>query len=172
MTEKGISLVSNQVQYSILDQRPEKLMIPYCQKHEIQLITYGTLLGGFLSEKYVNTLEPTRSDLTTSSLQKYHNMINAWGGWNLFQELLNTLSKIAKKHDSSIANIATKFILDKPTVAGVIIGARLGISQHIVDNSHVFDLELDLEDHDMLNEITCKSNNLFEIIGDCGDEYR
>jgi aryl-alcohol dehydrogenase-like predicted oxidoreductase len=55
MTEKGIHLVSNQVQYSILDQRPEKLMVPYCQKHEIQLITYGTLLGGFFSEKYLNT---------------------------------------------------------------------------------------------------------------------
>ena len=172
MTEKGIHLVSNQVQYSILDQRPEKLMVPYCQKHEIQLITYGTLLGGFLSEKYLNAFEPTRAELTTSSLQKYHNMINAWGGWKLFQELLSTLSAIAKKHDSSIANVSAKFILDKPTVAGVIIGTRLGISQHREDNSHIFDLKLDSQDHNMINAITSKANNLFEIIGDCGDEYR
>ena len=172
MTEKGIHLVSNQVQYSILDQRPEKLMVPYCQKHEIQLITYGTLLGGFLSEKYLNTFEPTRAELTTSSLQKYHNMINAWGGWKLFQELLNTLSAIAKKHDSSIANVSAKFILDKPAVAGVIIGTRLGISQHREDNSHIFDLKLDSQDHNMIKTITSKANNLFEIIGDCGDEYR
>jgi len=172
MTEKGIPLVSNQVQYSILDQRPEKLMVPYCQKHEIQLITYGTLLGGFLSEKYLNTFEPTRAELTTSSLQKYHNMINAWGGWKLFQELLNALSAIAKKYDSSIANVSTKFILDKPAVAGVIIGTRLGISQHREDNSHIFDLKLDSQDHNMIKTITNRANNLFEIIGDCGDEYR
>ncbi|MCE9616896.1 MAG: aldo/keto reductase, partial [Nitrosarchaeum sp.] len=130
MIEKGFKLVSNQVQYSILDQRPEKLMTPFCQKHGITLLTYGTLLGGFLSEKYLNSPVPHRADLITSSLQKYYNMIDAWGGWKLFQELLHVLSQIAKKHDSSIANVSAKFILDKPAVAGVIIGARLGISEH------------------------------------------
>jgi len=172
MIEKGFKLVSNQVQYSILDQRAEKLMTPFCLKHGISLLTYGTLLGGFLSEKYLNSPEPHRSDLTTSSLQKYHNMITAWGGWGLFQELLDVLSKIAKKHDSSIANVSAKFILDKPSVAGIIIGTRLGISEHRDDNSNVFDLELDSQDHSLINSITKKSNNLFDVIGDCGDEYR
>jgi aryl-alcohol dehydrogenase-like predicted oxidoreductase len=143
MIEKGFNLITNQVQYSILDQRPEKLMVPFCQKHGMQLLTYGTLLGGFLSEKYLNSSEPSRADLITSSLQKYSNMIDAWGGWQLFQELLQVLSKIAKKHDSSIANVSTKFILDKPAVAGVIIGARLGISEHREDNAKVFGLHLD-----------------------------
>lgn len=172
MIEKGFKLVSNQVQYSILDQRPEKLMAPFCQKHGMHLLTYGTLLGGFLSEKYLNSPDPHRADLVTSSLQKYHNMIDAWGGWKLFQELLHALSQIAKKHDSSIANVSTKFILDKPAVAGVIIGARLGISEHREDNARVFDLQLDSQDHTMLNLVIGKSNDLFDIIGDCGDEYR
>ncbi|MFB5606012.1 MAG: aldo/keto reductase, partial [Nitrosarchaeum sp.] len=96
MIEKGFKLITNQVQYSILDQRPEKLMAPFCQKHGIQLLTYGTLLGGFLSEKYLDLPEPSRVDLMTSSLQKYFNMIDAWGGWQLFQGLLQVLSKIAK----------------------------------------------------------------------------
>ena len=172
MIEKGFKLVSNQVQYSILDQRPEKLMAPFCQKHGISLLTYGTLLGGFLSEKYLNSPDPHRADLITSSLQKYYNMIDAWGGWKLFQELLHVLSQIAKKHDSSIANVSAKFILDKPAVAGVIIGARLGISEHRQDNAKVFDLQLDSQDHVMINSVTGKSNDLFDIIGDCGDEYR
>lgn len=172
MVEKGFKLVSNQIQYSILDQRPEKLMTSFCQKHGIFLITYGTLLGGFLSEKYLNSSEPHRADLTNYSLQKYFNMINAWGGWELFQELLLILSEIAKKHDSSIANVAVKFILDKPAVAGVIIGARLGISEHRKENTHVFDLQLDSQDHAMINSVTEKSNDLFDTIGDCGDEYR
>ena len=172
MIEKGFKLVSNQVQYSILDQRPEKLMAPFCQKHGISLLTYGTLLGGFLSEKYLNSPDPHRADLITSSLQKYYNMINAWGGWKLFQELLHVLSQIAKKHDSSIANVSAKFILDKPAVAGVIIGARLGISEYRQDNAKVFGLQLDSQDHIMISSVTSKSNDLFDIIGDCGDEYR
>jgi aryl-alcohol dehydrogenase-like predicted oxidoreductase len=172
MIDKGFKLVSNQIQYSILDQRAEKLMTPFCQKHGISLLAYGTLLGGFLSEKYLDSPEPHRSNLTTSSLQKYYNMIAMWGGWGLFQELLQILSQIAKKHNSSIANISAKFILDKPAVAGIIIGTRLGISEHRQDNSRVFDLELDSQDYALISSITKKSNNLFDAIGDCGDEYR
>jgi aryl-alcohol dehydrogenase-like predicted oxidoreductase len=172
MVESGFKIVSNQVQYSILDCRPEKLMVPYFEKHGIKLLTYGTLLGGFFSEKYLGANMPTRMDLNTASLQKYYNMIDAWGGWSLFQELLHVLDKIAKKHECTIANVATRFILDKPQVAGVIIGARLGISQHRNDNLQVFDVRLDSNDISDIGKITAKSNNLFEIIGDCGDEYR
>lgn len=172
MTEQGYKIVSNQVQYSILDQRPSKLMAPFFAKHGINLLTYGTLLGGFFSEFYLDADEPTRSDLVTASQQKYKNMIDAWGGWELFQELLSVLNSISKKHNCSIANIATRFVLDKPQVAGVIIGARLGISNHRDDNARVFSVKLDSEDISSINGITTKANNLFEVIGDCGDEYR
>ena len=170
--EKGFKIISNQIQYSILDQRPEKIMTSFFMKHGIKIITYGTLLGGFFSEKYLNVDEPTRADLTTSSLQKYKNMIDIWGGWELFQELLEVLNKISQKHNCSIANIATRFILDKPQVAGVIIGARLGITEHIEDNNKVFSLKLDQDDISLISTVTSKSNDLFDTIGDCGDEYR
>ena len=172
MIEKGFEIVSNQVQYSILDQRPEKLMTSFFAKHGIKILSYGTLLGGFFSEKYLGTDEPHRGDLTTASLQKYKNMIDTWGGWQLFQELLSILDKIAKKHNCSIANVSTRFVLDRPQVAGVIIGARLGIANHREDNSKVFDVKLDDEDISSISGITAKSNDLFDVIGDCGDEYR
>ena len=172
MTEKGFTPITNQVQYSILDQRAEKLMAPFCEKHEIKILAYGVLLGGFFSEKYLKADEPTRADLDTASLQKYYNMIQEWGGWELFQELLDTINTISKKHDCSIANVATKFILDRPAVAGVIIGARLGISEHIEDNSKAFDVKLNSDDLSAISLVTTKANNLFEIIGDCGGEYR
>ena len=172
MIENGFEIVSNQVQYSILDQRPEKLMTSFFAKHGIKILSYGTLLGGFFSEKYLDVDEPHRGDLTTASLQKYKNMIDAWGGWQLFQELLFTLDKIAKKHNCSIANVSTRFVLDRPQVAGVIIGARLGIANHREDNSKVFDVKLDDEDISSISRVTAKSNDLFDVIGDCGDEYR
>ncbi len=169
--DQGIEIISNQVQYSILDQRTEKLMAPFCQQNKIHLLSYGTLLGGFLSEKFLNSPEPLRGDLSTASLKKYYNMINAWGGWGLFQELLQVLLQISKKHNCSIANVATSFILEKPAVAGVIIGDRLGISEHRDDNSKAFAVQLDSEDKLMIKSVTEKSKDLFESIGDCGSEY-
>ena len=168
----GTTLVSNQVQYSILDQRPEVLMVPFCQKNGIKLLSYGTLLGGFLSEKYLGASEPTRIETDTSSLQKYKNMIDLWGGWNLFQELLVVLNEIALKHDASIANIATRFILDRPAVSGIIIGTRLGISEHQYDNQKMIKVSLDDSDYSKIRSVTAKANDLFNSIGDCGDEYR
>ena len=99
-------------------------------------------------------------------------MIDIWGGWKLFQELLEVLNNISQKHNCSIANIAVRFILDKPQVAGVIIGARLGITEHIEDNNKVFSLKLDQDDISLISTVTSKSNDLFDVIGDCGDEYR
>ncbi|AJW71688.1 aldo/keto reductase [Nitrosopumilus adriaticus] len=172
MIENGFHIVSNQVQFSILDQRPEKIMTPFFVKNGIKILAYGTLLGGFFSEKYLGLDEPHRGELTTASLQKYKNMIDVWGGWQLFQELLCTMDEIAKKHQCSIANVATRFVLDKSQVAGVIIGARLGITNHRNDNAKVFDVKLDNDDISLINSVTAKSNDLFEKIGDCGDEYR
>ena len=172
MVDNGINFVSNQVQYSVLDQRPETKMTAFCEENNVKLLAYGTLLGGFLSEKYLGASEPTRMDTDTSSLQKYKNMIDSWGGWDLFQKLLQALYDIAKKHDASIANVATRFILDKPVVAGVIIGARLGISEHRNDNLKTFELSLDDSDLESIQSVTMQANNLYDTIGDCGAEYR
>jgi len=133
IVENKIKIASNQVSYSIIDWRPELAMVPYCKQHDIKLLTYGTVLGGFLSNKYLGVERPTQ--LETSSKKKYMRFIESWGGWQLFQELLQTLEKIGKKHNASISNVATRYILDKPQVGGVILGVRLGLSSHIEVNT-------------------------------------
>jgi aryl-alcohol dehydrogenase-like predicted oxidoreductase len=170
MKDSGLQTVSNQVQYSIIDRRPEVNMVQFCTDNNMSLLAYGTICGGLMSERYLGRPEPY--DLDTASLKKYKRMIDTWGGWDLFQELLSTLDRIAKKHGASIANVAARYILDKPAVAGVIIGARLGIANHREDNSRVLGLRLDTDDKGQIDEASKKSNNLFEAIGDCGDEYR
>jgi aryl-alcohol dehydrogenase-like predicted oxidoreductase len=172
ITESGVMVVSNQIQFSIIDRRPEVSMIPFCRKHNIRLLTYGTLCGGLLSEKYLGKPEPSITDLNTLSLQKYKKMIDSWGDWNLFQRLLLVMDNIAKKHNVSISNVATDYILSKETVAAVIIGARLGIADHIDENNNVFNFSLDESDRESIDEISKNANNLYEIIGDCGEEYR
>src|SRR5712671_3946687 len=172
IVDAGIPIVSNQVQYSLVDRRPEAKMAGFCQEHGITLLTYGTLLGGLLSEKYLGRAEPGRGELTTASLQKYKNMIDGWGGWVLFQELLVALKVVADKHGVSIATIGARYVLDRPAVAGVIIGARLGIAEHIADNARVFDVTLDADDVAAIEPVLARSRDLLRLIGDCGDEYR
>ena len=144
--EHGIDIVSNQVQFSIVDRRPETEMIPYCKDHKVFLLTYGTLCGGFLTDRYLGKPEPKASDLNTPSLRKYFNMIKRWGSWKLFQELLSELRSIADRHkegDFSIANVAMKYILDKPAVACVLVGARLLYAEHMKENEKAFSLTLE-----------------------------
>lgn len=173
MKDSDIQVVSNQVQFSIIDRRPEVKMIPFCLENNISLLAYGSICGGLLSERYLGrTNPPSAAELDTLSLRKYIKMIEAWGGWNLFQELLSTLKRIAQKYNVSIANVATRYILDKKAVASVIIGVRLGISDHRNNNAQVFTFSLDKEDYDDIDTVCKKSNDLFERIGDCGDEYR
>ncbi|MFZ0657598.1 MAG: aldo/keto reductase [Candidatus Binataceae bacterium] len=172
ITDRGIRIVSNQVQYSLVDRRPAVAMTAFCRDHGITLLAYGTVLGGLLSEKYLGVPQPRRSELITASLQKYGNMIDTWGGWALFQELLGVLRTIADKHQVGISNVGVRYILDRPGVAGAIVGTRLGVAQHIADNARAFGLALDTEDYASIDAVLAKSRDLMKLIGDCGDEYR
>jgi aryl-alcohol dehydrogenase-like predicted oxidoreductase len=169
--DAGLKIVSNQVQYSIVDRRPEVRMARFCLDNKSSLLAYGTICGGLMSERYLSRPEPY-SELDTASLKKYKRMIDEWGGWDLFQQLLSALDTIAKKHGVGIANVAARYILDRPAVAGVIIGARLGIADHRDDNARVFGFRLDGDDLASIEDVCRKSNDLYETIGDCGDEYR
>ncbi|MCH7564732.1 MAG: aldo/keto reductase [Gemmatimonadetes bacterium] len=172
IVDHGIEVVSNQVQFSLIDRRPEVRMVQFCQESGIQLLTYGTLCGGLLSDKYLGQPQPRGSALDTASLSKYVRMIEAWGDWDLFQQLLVTLKGIGDKNSVSIANVAVRYILDRPTVAGVIVGARLGLTDHREENARVFDFALDGEDLDQIEAVLRNARDLYRLIGDCGDEYR
>jgi aryl-alcohol dehydrogenase-like predicted oxidoreductase len=158
--DAGVEIDSIQLQYSLLDRRPEKFMLPYCQENNIKFLCYGTVAGGFLSEKWLNKPEPL--EMENRSLTKYKLIIEDFGGWKLFQELLRTLDKVAKKYNTSIANISSRYILDKPNVAGVIVGARN--SSHLQDTSNLFNFEFDQDDIEVINKVLSQA---FELEGDC-----
>ncbi|EJT96595.1 Aldo/keto reductase [Dacryopinax primogenitus] len=175
--EKDGMVISNQVQYSLIDQRPRFRMADVCLKHGIKLLTYGTYCGGFLSDKWLGKPSPNLyEDFVTPSLRKYFDMIQLWGGWELFQELLVVLRKIADEHGNGfdIANIAAKWVLEREEVASVIVGTRLGVSSNAESNLRVFSFSLTENDHSAINAVSVKSNveQLFIQMGDCGSEYR
>ncbi|KAL7929260.1 Aldo/keto reductase [Trichoderma chlorosporum] len=175
VVHSGVRVYTNQVQFSLVDSRPIFEMGNACEEHNIKLLTYGSLCGGFLADKWLGKPEPDIYDGSiTPSQRKYFEMIRSWGGWDLFQELLRVLRIIATKHQVGISNVATRWVLDFPYVGAVIVGARMGISEHTDENLSSFGWSLDQSDRDMIEEILMRSRRLeiFQKVGDCGAEYR
>ena len=165
----GIRLASNQVSGSLIDTRFTRKLAPYASQHGVGILCYGTVLGGFLSERWLGASEPNWDALETWSQMKYGRFIRTAGGWEKFQGVLRAAHTVAVKHGVSIALVASRWVLDQPGVAGVIVGARLGQSQHVADTARLFAFALDDDDRALL---AAAQAALDPIPGDCGDEYR
>ena len=152
----GIPIVSNQISHSIIDRRALGAMKEVCDHYKVNLFAYGTLLGGFLSDRWLGVEEPQMEGLNTWSQMKYIRFIKASGGWKLFQELLETLNKVAQKHKTSIANISSRYVLENPNVAAVIIGARLGENSHIKAHTELLNITFEEGDIQALEKVISK----------------
>lgn len=120
--DAGIPVVSHQVQYSVLDGRPASAMVDLCRRHAVGLLCYGTLAGGFLSERWRGEPEPAFPH-DNRSRTKYHLIIEEFGGWALFQRLLDVLSEIAAARGVGLSAVAIAWVLAQPGVSAAIVGA-------------------------------------------------
>ncbi|MFW2589819.1 aldo/keto reductase [Sagittula sp. SSi028] len=163
----GIPLRSNQVSFSLIDRRAAGPLAQLCARTPARLLAYGTLCGGFLSDRWLDQPEPV--EIADWSKMKYKRFIDTAGGWGPFQAILRAARQIGDKHGVSIANVATRWVLEQTGVAAVIIGARLGEAMHAADNARLFSYALDDEDRALLQSAFDLTT---PIPGDCGDEYR
>jgi aryl-alcohol dehydrogenase-like predicted oxidoreductase len=161
LIDAGVPFISNQVQYSLVDRRPEPLMVDYCTQRGIGILTYGQLLGGFISEHWLGAAEPA-SGIENRSLIKYKLIIDEFGGWALFQDLLRALKRVGDRHGVGVGPVAIRWTLDRPGVAGVIVGATS--TRHLPANLAVFDLRLTDEDRAELAAVTDRAAG---PLGDC-----
>ncbi|KAI1101260.1 aldo/keto reductase [Jackrogersella minutella] len=175
-----VGLVSNQIQFSLVDTRPLQKMVHVCEKYGLKLLTYGSFCGGFLSERWLDQPAPEiylESNRLTPSQRKYFDMIHTWGTWADFQVLLGRLAAVSAKHGVTVANVAARWVLQQPAVGAVIVGTRLGVSSRVEDNLKVFGFALDEDDLSSIDAVArgyrgAKMLALFEKLGDCGNEYR
>jgi len=137
LVDAGVPIEANQVQFSLLDLRVENGMLEYCKEKGIQLACFGTVGGGWLSDKYLGVPDPGGSpEGATVSKRMYRSSLSSWADWSTFQELLKTLRKVADGRGCSIANVAVAWVqqrLQETCGGGVIIGVR--------DDSHIEDLQ-------------------------------
>ncbi|MDD9715179.1 aldo/keto reductase [Dinoroseobacter sp. PD6] len=154
-TEAGFDLVSTQVQYSVLDARPANGLADWATGQDMQLLCYGTLAGGFLTEHWLGAPDPGFA-FANRSLVKYRLIIDEFGPWDRFQSLLRTLKAIGDKHGVGLSAVATRHVLDQPGVAAAIVGARY--ARHLPRTLEVFDLVLDAEDRAALAAILAQAD--------------
>jgi aryl-alcohol dehydrogenase-like predicted oxidoreductase len=139
----GAAITSHQVQYSVLDRRPAAGLSAQCAEKGIGLLCYGAVAGGFLSERWLGRPDPA-PPLENRSLVKYRLIIDEFGGWDRFQEMLEVLGRIAARRQARIGAVAMRWVLDQSNVAGVIVGARH--ARHLDQIRKACELALDAED--------------------------
>jgi aryl-alcohol dehydrogenase-like predicted oxidoreductase/enamine deaminase RidA (YjgF/YER057c/UK114 family) len=169
LAKHGIPVATNQVSFSLLDRRAAGAMCAACEENDVKILAYGTLGGGFLTDRWVGRPEPGADDIPDWSKSKYKRFIDVIGGWARLQGILEAAAAVARRRGVSVANVATRWVLEQPHVAAVIVGARLGESEHRADNLRLFSFALDEEDHDRLDAAFAGTT---AVPGDCGDEYR
>eukprot|EP00624_Nannochloropsis_granulata_P005396 evm.model.NODE_38142_length_15359_cov_30.169281.2 len=210
--ENGVRIVSNQVQYSLIDQRvktvkhrarleggveeeeamkeedgkkdeddpsrrtgtrPMFSLADVCVQHNVSLLCYGALLGGFLSERWIGVPEPDPRAFTSTSEEKYWEILRTWGSWENFQMLLLELRAVARKHRSSVAVVALRWVLDQPGVGSVIVGTRIGYIDHLQMNKNVLKLVLTGQDRENLERAVREGGReMGKEVGDVGVEYK
>lgn len=142
--EAGYDIASTQVQYSVLDRRPTNGLAEWAAAQDMQILCYGTLAGGFLTDKWLGQPDPG-FDFENRSLIKYRLIIDEFGPWARFQELLSLLKAIGDKHGVTLSSVATRWVLDQPQVAAGIVGARY--ASHLPKTLETFAFTLDGDDH-------------------------
>ena len=154
ITASGVDVVSAQVQYSLLDRRPEGGFIEWAGANAVAVFAYGALAGGFLTDRWLGEPDPGFA-FTNRSLVKYRLIIEEFGGWGLFQDLLRALRDIADRRDADIAAVAVRSVLDAPQVAAVILGARYADRLH--RTLRVFSIRLDEADHAAIRAVQARA---------------
>ena len=146
----GYDIATAQVQYSVLDRRPANGLAGWVAANDMQLVCYGTLAGGFLTDSWFGKPDPGFA-FENRSLVKYRLIIDEFGTWSDFQSLLTALKEVGDRHGVSLSSVATRWVLDQPQVAAAIVGARY--ARHLPKTLEVFNFSLDGEDRARISAV-------------------
>jgi aryl-alcohol dehydrogenase-like predicted oxidoreductase len=119
--------VTQQIYYSLLDREAEYELVPLAIDNQMGILTWSPLAGGLLSGKYRrNKDRPEGARQTTS-----------WGEPPVYDEdrmydIIETLTEVASARGKSPAQTALAYLLGRPAVTSVIIGART--EEQLIDN--------------------------------------
>ncbi len=141
------AFVSQQVYLSLQERSAELEIVPSAIDQGLGLLIWSPLAGGLLSGKYRRGQDPpegTRHAGEWSEPPVYDE--------NRLYDTIEVLVEIAEGHGVSPAQVALAWLLARPGVSTVIIGART--DEQLADNLAAASLELSAEEHARLEEVS------------------
>ncbi len=153
LMRSGIDLATAQVPFSLIDQRPKDQFVRLCEEHNIALFASGTLAGGFISHRWLGAPDPGH-EFDNHVLARHRMVIDAFGGWGLFQELLLALSGIAARHGVPLGGIALRAMHDHADVSSVIL--RASYADHVENFLKAFSFAPTVRDREALAAVLAK----------------
>lgn len=134
-----------QAYYSIAGRDLERDIVPLLNEEKMGLMVWSPLAGGLLSGKYgpgaPGNGEGRRASFDFPPVDKDR----AWA-------CVAAMREVAEKHGASVAEVALAFILAKPFVTSVIIGAKR--VEQLDENLKAVKLRLDADDLAKLDDIS------------------
>lgn len=138
---------SVQLQWSLLERGAEREVIPACRAFGLGVLVWSPLASGFLSGKYRRNQplpEGTRLTEWKDTMKRL--------GQERSYDVIDKLEEIGKKRDATPAQVALAWLLAKPEVTSIIMGART-VAQ-LDDNLRAAEVKLDPADVSALDEIS------------------
>src|SRR5579872_3144861 len=140
-------LVSQQIYYSLQAREAEYELIPLTVDQGLGVLVWSPLAGGLLSGKYRRNHQP---DAGSRQLTDW-NEPPVYDQDKLY-DTVDVLVDVGEQHGVSAARVALAYLLDKPAVTSLVIGARS--SQQLADNLAAADLELTADDFRRLDKVS------------------
>lgn len=132
----GSPVLSNQVQFSLVQRKPLDALVPYAQQAGRLVIAYSPLAQGFLSGRYDATHRPTGTVRRRNSLFNPANLDRGAG-------LIEALREIGKAHGATPSQVALAWLIRIPNVVAIPGASR--VSQ-VEENAAAADLALSDEE--------------------------
>ncbi len=112
-----------QPQYNLLDRGIELEVLPCCVDHDIAITPWSPLGGGWLTGKYQRDERPTGSSRLGEAPDRG---VEAYNGRNtdFTWTILDVVQSVAQRHDRSMGQVAIAWLLTRPMVSSVLLGAR------------------------------------------------
>lgn len=141
--------VSQQIHYTLQAREAEHELVPIGIDQGLSLVCWSPLAAGILSGKY------TRANPDPSGTRR----AQGWSeppvhDWDALWRIVDVLEEVGKAHGVSLAQVSPAWLLTRPAVASLVIGARN--EEQLADNLAAADLELSDEEVRRLEEASCR----------------
>ena len=140
--------VGMQIQYSLTEREAERELIPMCNAFNIGVTPWSPLGGGLLTGKY--------SRLDKGSVEKIDQSLRVESNRGRLDErtgkIVAEVEHVSKEIGCSMAQVALAWLLSKPGVSSVILGART--TDQLEDNLGCLDVALDEDQMKRLDSVS------------------